>query len=432
MSEVDAAVEEYEDWYNELQNNFNLTYFLENSLVTPVENNSKPIHRWYSLKEGFSSELPTWVVDYLNKKYSAEISRVLDPFIGGGTTGVSLALHGISVDGVEYNPFVHLVASVKSSYCQLDKAELTDTMQCIDLHIPNNSIVLPVLSTLKNKKYFHHDDVQIMLNAVRQINELDVSELTRDALLLGVASSAEQVAHLRKDGRALRYKLKTNKPTAAAAIQSNWWKFLEDIGKERYVGRFTVHRGTAIDLQGIADERFDLALYSPPYANNFDYSEIYKLELWLLGFVKSVEDWRDLRRSTIRSHPSVIFKKDSVFASIPRLTEVYEMLKSMRDAESLVGSRSEVSKFIVGYFEDMYLALKEQERVLKPGGFLVYVVANSRHKYLPVATDVIIGEIARMVGFQPLDLIVLKQRNGRTRQKTYLRESAVVMRKPLR
>jgi hypothetical protein len=85
---------------------------------------------------------------------------------------------------------------------------------------------------------------------------------------------------------------------------------------------------------------------------------------------------------------------------------------------------------IKGYFDDMYLTLKEQFRILRPGGFLIYVVANSRHANLPIATDVILGEIARNIGFQPVELDVLKKRNGRTKQKNYLRESAVIMQKP--
>jgi DNA modification methylase len=85
---------------------------------------------------------------------------------------------------------------------------------------------------------------------------------------------------------------------------------------------------------------------------------------------------------------------------------------------------------ITGYFDDMYLALKEQFRVLKPGGFLVYMVANSRHSNLPIATDVLIGEIARSVGFEPLKLIVLHQRNGRATGRRFLRESVVIGRKP--
>ena len=79
----------------------------------------------------------------------------------------------------------------------------------------------------------------------------------------------------------------------------------------------------------------------------------------------------------------------------------------------------------------MYQTLLEQWRVLKPGGVIAYVVANSRHYYLPVATDIMMGEIARCIGFEPLGLVVLKKRNGRTRQKLFLRESVVFIRKPL-
>jgi hypothetical protein len=78
----------------------------------------------------------------------------------------------------------------------------------------------------------------------------------------------------------------------------------------------------------------------------------------------------------------------------------------------------------------MYLALCEQWRVLKPGGIVSHIVANSRHYYLPVATDVILSEIARCIGFELLDLIVLRKRNGRTRQQLFLRESVVFVRKP--
>ena len=69
----------------------------------------------------------------------------------------------------------------------------------------------------------------------------------------------------------------------------------------------------------------------------------------------------------------------------------------------------------------MYLALNEQYRVRRPGGFLVFMVANSRHADLPIATDVIIGEIARNVSFEPMEIVVLHRRNDRTRRRRFLR-----------
>ena len=67
--------------------------------------------------------------------------------------------------------------------------------------------------------------------------------------------------------------------------------------------------------------------------------------------------------------------------------------------------------------------------VRKDGGFLVYNVANSKHSDLPIATDLIISDIAKRIGFLPLHLNVIHNRNGRTKSGNFLRESVVIMRK---
>ena len=119
-----------------------------------------------------------------------------------------------------------------------------------------------------------------------------------------------------------------------------------------------------------------------------------------------------------KSHPSVKFPVTSYLADDPRTVDIYAKLTEIQSSIRLGTEREDIVP-IAGYFDDMFLALKEQWRVLKPGGILFYVVANSRHQYLPVATDVILGAIATRIGFEPLELIILKKRNGRTRQKKY-------------
>src|SRR5690349_16411294 len=91
--ELETEANEFERWYQELQQTFQVLDFHEqlSSLVTGVENKNYPIHSWYSLKEAFSINLPLWILDHIKKAYNADINRVLDPFVGGGTTGVTLA-----------------------------------------------------------------------------------------------------------------------------------------------------------------------------------------------------------------------------------------------------------------------------------------------------------------------------------------------------
>jgi DNA modification methylase len=212
---------------------------------------------------------------------------------------------------------------------------------------------------------------------------------------------------------------------------------LGDVEAVQFRGEFRVLRGTATNLQQILHRsrgkaRFDAILCSPPYLNNFDYSEIYKLELWLLGFIQNYSQWRQLRSATIRSHHSVKFTSTNYLAKDPATQDLSQRLTEMTTSLCLDTheARHRMGPVIMGYFDDMYLALQQVWQALRPGGILTYVVANSRHAFLPVATDVLLGEICQRIGFEPLEIVILKKRNGRTRQKKFLRESVVIMRKP--
>jgi hypothetical protein len=308
---------------------------------------------------------------------------------------------------------------------------------------------VPELSTLHNTQYSDAQTIQLLLSTYQRINDLDHPPAIRSALHLGLAATIEAVFHLRKDGRALRYVPKPIIPPVRQLLSRHWRTILVDVQAyessplplPREKPLFAVYGGSATNLRALstvsgaeiclAPNTFDTVIYSPPYMNNFDYSEVYKLELWLLHFIESYDTWRELRLGTIRSHHSLIFPETQYLSADPRTQAIAMQLHAMGMSTCLPEEdRARVRRVINGYFDDMYLALCEQWRVLKPGGIVSYIVANSRHYYLPVATDVILGEIARCIGFELLDLVVLRKRNGRTRQKLFLRESAVFVRKP--
>ena len=452
-SETDLEINSVEEWYSELEKTFDIEISQSNqlrSLCDAKQNLDAPIYSWFNLKEAFSSRFPVWVIQYLASNYNFVPKQVLDPFCGGGTTIVALSQQGIDVVGVEYNPFIASIAKTKASSRSYDAGEIRRALRSIAIGPPaGKRIDWPNLSTLKNQKYFRRGDIRTFLFALKRIEESKHHNLTKQFLRIGLAAAIDDVANLRKDGRALRYVKKQYRPFAKSALLNHCKQNLEDIkhlqDKQSIArqGDTKIWAGSALNLKELQDpwdtkvrgllydSAFDLILYSPPYLNNFDYSEIYKLELWLLGFIDDYQQWRKLRRSTIRSHHSVKFDNTCYLENDPATTLVYEKLRAMGESNSMKGyAKTNMPPVILGYFDDMYLALKEQYRVLKPGGYLVYLVANSRHSDLPVATDVILGEIGRLLGFEPLKLIVLHKRNGRTRQKRFLRESIVILRKP--
>jgi hypothetical protein len=61
--------------------------------------------------------------------------------------------------------------------------------------------------------------------------------------------------------------------------------------------------GNALHMEGLLKgQAFDAIVFSPPYANRFDYFDSMKVELWFGGFVRNYEELRVLRKRSMRSH----------------------------------------------------------------------------------------------------------------------------------
>ena len=71
----------------------------------------------------------------------------------------------------------------------------------------------------------------------------------------------------------------------------------------------------------------DGIIFSPPYANCFDYTEIYKLELWFGGFVHEYADLKKLRCKSLHSHlngnlnPEVESRSEFLSILVDKLSE---------------------------------------------------------------------------------------------------------------
>ena len=184
---------------------------------------------------------------------------------------------------------------------------------------------------------------------------------------------------------------------------------------------------------GIVAGSIDLVLTSPPYPNNIDYSEVYKLELWLLGFIGNQEAFLGLRKKTFRSHPAC--------SDLDHLTDFMTelrtegILKLLKPILARMENNGEAwrRKVLLGYCHDMWIALKEQYQCLRKGGYAVVVVGNSLHggTHLPylIPTDIIVAVLAESVGFEVEEIAVARSLRRRLTGNHFLRESMVILRK---
>jgi len=408
--------------------------------VAPQANESSPVHRWFRFKESFSATFVRATLQEIAKSRGRNL-HMLDPFCGVGTSLVAAqqcAAEGLSVSvtGIEYNPFIHFVAETKANWRAVDTSELLRMGgEILRQSVPH--VQLPRTDSITSGRCISRH-VARRLITLRELITRNATDGTRSAALLGLASAIESVSRTRKDGRALRI-VERPKIRVTDAVWDRWQTIADDVAfLQATIPTATTARvvrgdGRRPTTAGILPESIDVIITSPPYPNNIDYTEVYKLELWLLGMVSTSQEFLTLRQGTFRSHPTTrATPPTSEFLRAAKSGQLRRILWPLIERTSAMASPWR-GRLLIGYFEDLYSALQEYLTVLKRGGVAIFVVGNSLHggqsdPYL-IPTDLVLAELARHVGFEVESLAVARAFRRRLSGNHFLRESVVTIRK---
>jgi hypothetical protein len=165
--------------------------------------------------------------------------------------------------------------------------------------------------------------------------------------------------------------------------------------------------------QSIIDKKVGISIFSPPYANCFDYCEVYKLEFWLGGFVDSYKGFDKYRSIAMRSHVNSKFDHN-----------IQHNLSDVNTIANLISTyniwNKNIPDMLRGYFDDMFEILKRQSTLLVKGGKCFIVVANSGYKGIMVPTDLLICEIAEMTGYKVNNIFYARKIRASGQQTTDL------------
>jgi DNA modification methylase len=390
--------------------------------VSPASDRNIPPFNWYSFKHRFGSALAANVFDMFGLKKG---DTVFDPFLGGATTFVKAKIDGYNAVGLDILPFsIFLANTLVSKY---DSDHLRETLNKISYSV-DETVAIPDVDILR--KAYSASTLKHIFSLRDSINSLAKEE--KNFFLLALLSILDKTSKAKKAGGFLRIteQRKSSYKSVNKAFIEVCKKFIEDLNSFQLSNTQT----TAIlgDARQYPDRikraQYDAILTSPPYPNRHDYTRIYELEL-LVGFINDNRSLKNLRYETLRSHVEARKKYEAEEYAEPTLLQA---------KISEIGSRqlnnNQVIPTLTGYFEDMYLCLKEMYRVLKPGKFVGLVVSNVRFSGIMIPVDELLGEIGEQARLTLEAIYVLRYRGNSSQQmakhsREPSRESLIVWKK---
>jgi DNA modification methylase len=379
--------------------------------VSPISDINKPPFNWYSFKNGFSSELVSNVLSILNL---SKRDLVFDPFCGGGTTLIKAKIEGYNSFGLDITPFSVFISNALTT--NYSPKKIKDDFKKINHNI-NPKVEIPNVPILT--KSFSDNTLKYIFSVRNSINELD--NPSQNFYLLVLLSILDRISKAKKSGGFLRI---TNQRKVALQTVKNkfiktYEKFIQDLNVIKYkkAQAVTILGDARAYPQEIANREFDAIITSPPYPNRHDYTRIFALEL-LVGFLNSNEDLKKLRYGTLRSHVEAKQKYNGDGYVKPK--KLHEILSSLKEREL---NNQQIISTIAGYFEDMYLCLKQMNAVLKKSKYIGLVVSNVRFAGLMIPVDELLIEIGGQVGLELKNIYVLRYRGNSAQQmQKYNRE----------
>lgn len=401
------------------------------NLVSYVGNKSMPVLRLYRYKEAFAYK---FVREFLHRFEIKDRDYVFDPFAGMGTTTFTSMLHGIPSIGIDRLPIAVFVARTLPQLLFIQPEELMVTFRELQRRVDSAEPAEVAMEVPIMEKAFNASNLLRLRQWKTIIDSL--SEPIRDIFLLLFFAILEVTSHTSKDGQFLRIKRNKRCLYPDDAILDKVSQAMSDLDKiRRLFPQWTRSRdflptialGDTRELASVSFDRSPTAIItSPPYANRYDYTRTYSLEL-CFHFVKNFEQLKDIRFAMLRSH---IESKTSPEEKPPH-PAVEEVLNNVCSKKL---NNPRIPHMLTAYFVDMQRVIQEWRRILAPAAQVAMVVDNVRFEGELVPVDLVLSEMAEQAGFSVKEIIICRYKGNSSQQmrkygRVPVRESVVIWRK---
>ena len=387
-----------------------------------------PFQNWQKVKEAFAPELIARAIS----ESPLPVQRCIDPFGGSGTTGLACQFLGVHPILGEVNPYLaDLIEAKLYPYDSLAalNSDLETTVEMATATAPDNfqeryecaprTMVEPGL----NGKWIFDEGVARRIAALQNsIHQLD-DPIRRRLFRVILGGILVQISNVTISGKGRRYRKhwrhrRVSDEQVLERFMESGQNAIRDIERfrNRKVKTYEILRGDSRTTLNDA-EQCDLVVSSPPYVNSADYTDVYNLELWILGYLSCPDANFDLRSATVSSHLQVAREFAPSPTGSKTLREVLIQLQSERDA--LWDRR--IPEMVGTYFSDLLCVFRHLNRILVDQGTAWIVVSDSRYRGIQIPVAMVLEELVkgrgwRILGREPVRTIATSAQQGGKKQ----------------
>jgi DNA modification methylase len=479
-----------DELYGQFHDKIKLNPDLNRQLVSYQADKETPVYRWFKYREGFTSRL----VHYLVQRVHPEPGVLLDPFAGSGSALFASSALGWQTCGIEVLPVGVYAMEARKAADRVDPGLFCTTaeqLRAIEFEAYYEEQYSPKHIAITSGAYPLETERQLVGYVAYCNKHIESEDVRRLALYAGFCI-LEDISYTRKDGQYLRWDYRSGRSqgsrpfnkgrilTFSEAIRTKLdqmaWDIsvmtgrsgipmtgqmvldfgeesdLEQRGKAISAHIPQVIKGSCLDvLPAVPSDSIDCLLTSPPYANRYDYTRTYALELVYLGC--SHDEVTQLRQAMLsctvenkakREYMRTLYERlerashfekvEKAFQEQQALQEVLSILDNLRVRNEL--NNPHIASLVRNYFYEMCFVVSEMARVVRPGGHLIMVNDNVRYAGEEVPVDLILSSMSEQFGLEVERIWTLAGGKGNSSQqmgahgRSELRKCVYLWRKP--
>lgn len=372
-------------------------------------------HGWIRLTPAYSIKVVTRILEQ-----HQDITYVLDPFSGTGTTGLVCAEHGLRCDLLDINPFLVWLARAKTACyesAQLEEAlaasgEIADAVLTKD---SGNGLWVPPIHNIE--RWWPESRLLVLASVFHEMSRrFPAPSPAKDLLLVSFCRLIIQWSNASFGHQSMSFKETANGfggSFETALMVDDFTRHVKAViesASQPLTGSVRVMQADSRTIPQPTNQLYDCVITSPPYANRMSYIRELRPYMYWLGYLVEPRDAGELDWKAIGGTWGIASSRvknwEPQDASI-EYPGFHTILSAIEEQSDLLAN------YVHKYFTDISLHIDSLYPALSPGAKVFYVVGNSTFYGILVPTEQLYAHLLEQKGFTDVEIQVLRKRNSK-------------------